>query len=102
MIEIPNRSKFFGLVIGKVVAYKETEKKDDSEHCDVRNDEDLFTDPAVKTRKLRGVNVPSVVFTVGERPPCWLPKEQFDRVTGEIDPSKRTSTPHSSHGTTAR
>jgi hypothetical protein len=94
MIEIPIRSKFFGLVTDKVVAYKETAKKDDSERCDVHRGGDLFADLTEKVRKLKGMNVSAIVFTVGERPPCWLPTEQFYRVTVEVDPSERTSKPH--------
>ncbi len=94
MIEIPTRSKFFGLVTDRVAAYKETEKKDDAEPCDVRRGEDLFADAEEKVRKLKGVNVSAIVFTIGLRQPsCWLPKEQFFRVTEEIDPTARTSKP---------
>jgi hypothetical protein len=95
MIEVPNRSRFFRLLTDRVVAYRETEKKDDSEPCDIHQREDLFADLAEKIRKLKGMNVPAVVFTVGLRqPPCWLPKEQFYRVTEEIDdPTKQTPEP---------
>jgi hypothetical protein len=93
-MEIPNRSKFFRLVIDKVVSYKDTANKDDSEPCEVRRENELFVDLNEKPRKLRGRNVPAIVFTVGERPPCWLPKQQFDQVTQETDPSNRTRTPH--------
>jgi hypothetical protein len=95
MIEIPIRSKFFGLVTDKVVAYKETAKKDDSERCDVHRGDELHIDVTEKVRKLKGMNVAAIVFTVGLRqPPCWMPKEQFYRVTEETDPSERTSKPH--------
>jgi hypothetical protein len=93
-MEILNRSKFFRLVIDKVVAYEDTLNKDDSEPRDVHREEELFADLTEKHRKLKGRNVLAIVFTVGERFPCWLTKEQFDRLTEETDPSNRTSTPH--------
>lgn len=94
MIEIPIRSKFFRVLIDRVVAYEETEKQDDSKPCYVHRRNEAFADLTDKVRKLKGMNVPAIVFTVALRPSCWMPKEQFYRVTEETDPSKKTSKPH--------
>jgi hypothetical protein len=93
MGEIPNRSKFFTLT-ADVVAYKETTDRDDSESYDLHTGDDLFGDVNEKVRRLKGRNVNAIVFSVGVREGFyWMPREEFHRLTTEVDPSKRTSRP---------
>ena len=92
--EIPNRSKFFG-PITDAVAYKDTAEGDDADPCDVHRGDDLFADVNEKTRRMKSRSVPAIVFSIGDRERFyWMPRQEFYRLTAEIDPTKRTSKPH--------
>jgi hypothetical protein len=93
-MEIPNRSKFFGPITDAVV-YRDTATGDDAEPSKVHPRDDLFADVNEKVRRLKGRSVPAIVFTVNDREGSyWMPRQEFYRLTAEIDPTKRTSKPH--------
>jgi hypothetical protein len=93
MLEIPARSKFFDFLTDDV-AYKEREERDDAEPCDVHPGDNPFVDVNEKARRLKGRNIPAVVFSIGTREGLfWMPKERFYRLTKEKDIGKLTTTP---------